>query len=174
LDGTLTDSDRAHYDAFDIFLKKYKPNFQLTQEYFNTKIHGGSNDKLFPALLERELSDEECKRYADEKEQCFRDLTMERGVTAIEGGKDFILWAKSNGFRVGIVTNAPRPNAEVILQALNIVDDIECLVLGEECEAGKPSPIPYIEGSKKLGVPLHDCIIFEDSPAGTHFLSTAH
>ena len=35
-----------------------------------------------------------------------------------------------------------------------------------ECKAGKPSPEPYLEGLRRLGLDAEMCIAFEDSPAG--------
>jgi HAD superfamily hydrolase (TIGR01509 family) len=40
-----------------------------------------------------------------------------------------------------------------------------------ECKAGKPSPEPYLEGLRRLGLDAGMCIAFEDSPAG---LACAH
>ena len=30
----------------------------------------------------------------------------------------------------------------------------------------KPYPEPYLEGAEKIGMPIEQCIVFEDSPSG--------
>ena len=71
--------------------------------------------------------------------------------------------------RVAAVTNAPRPNAELMLRALGLADPpaFEVLVIGTECARAKPFPDPYLEGMRLLGAtdPAR-CVAFEDSPTG--------
>ena len=48
------------------------------------------------------------------------------------------------------VTNAPRCNAEFMLAALHLT--FEILIIGDECEAMKPSPVPYQNAMRILKV----------------------
>lgn len=132
LDGTLAHSDGLHYVAFQRCCEKYFSDFTLTEEYFEREIHGRSNADIFTSLMQREVAGEELQRLADEKEACYRQLVAERGITALPGGKDFMHWAREQGFRVGIVTNAPRLNAESMLAALELTHaHHECLIIGK-------------------------------------------
>ncbi len=40
------------------------------------------------------------------------------------------------------------------------------IVCGDEIEAGKPDPLPYLRAAELLGVPAGECIAIEDSPTG--------
>ncbi len=42
------------------------------------------------------------------------------------------------------VTNAPKENAEFLLRVLKVQHYFEFVVLGDDCEAGKPHPAPYL------------------------------
>jgi beta-phosphoglucomutase-like phosphatase (HAD superfamily) len=119
-----------HYIAFQRYCEKYLPDFTLTEEFFEREIHGRSNANIFPALWKREIVGDELHLFADEKEACYRKLVAEVGITALACGKDFIKWAMSEGFKVAIVTNAPRLNAESMLLALDLQGTIDCLIIG--------------------------------------------
>ena len=45
-------------------------------------------------------------------------------------------------------------------------DVIEGVVIGAECPRAKPHPDPYLIAMERLGVPAHDCVVFEDSRSG--------
>jgi sugar-phosphatase len=40
------------------------------------------------------------------------------------------------------------------------------LVSAEDVQQGKPAPDPYLLGARLLGVPVSECMVFEDAPAG--------
>lgn len=174
IDGTLANSDTIHFVAFQQICNKYINGFNLTEEFFEKNIHGKSNFEIFPSLFNKEMHKNEIIEIANEKEALFRELLMEsfkknshiNEMHAITGGRNFILWAKENNIKIGIVTNAPRLNAECVLNMLNIMNLIDCLIIGEECIESKPSPIPYLEGAKLLNLDIKNCIIFEDSSSG--------
>ena len=54
----------------------------------------------------------------------------------------------------GVVTNAPRPNAELMLAGLGLAGRFPVLVIGDELASGKPHPLPYLTG---LRTPRRDC-----------------
>ena len=65
------------------------------------------------------------------------------------------------------VTNAPRPNAELMLTSLGLDGYFEHVVIGTECIRAKPHPDPYLEGMRLVGAcDASRCVAFEDSPAG--------
>lgn len=79
------------------------------------------------------------------------------GVKALIDGLDPARWA--------IVTSAPRALAESRLRAVGLpVPD--AFITGESVRNGKPDPEGFLKGAELLGVPIADCLVFEDSPAG--------
>jgi mannitol-1-/sugar-/sorbitol-6-phosphatase len=85
------------------------------------------------------------------------------GIVAMEGIHAFIevldpgTWA--------VVTSAPRALAEVRLRAVNVPIP-EVMITAEDVQRGKPDPQGFLLGAQRLGVPITECLIFEDSPAG--------
>ena len=40
------------------------------------------------------------------------------------------------------------------------------LIAPEDVQRGKPEPEGFLKAAKLLGVPISECLVFEDSPAG--------
>jgi phosphoglycolate phosphatase len=71
------------------------------------------------------------------------------------------------------VTNAPRPNAEMLLSGLGIVHRFKALVIGDELPHGKPHPMPYLEGLRAVNAAPDQSLAFEDSRSGIQSASAA-
>ena len=84
----------------------------------------------------------------------------------LKGLNEYIDWIKRKGIKTAAVTNAPKPNVEAMLKAINLDTFFEHVILGETFEFPKPYPDPYLEALKLVGLQKEDCIIHEDSPAG--------
>ena len=67
---------------------------------------------------------------------------------------------------MAVVTNAPRVNAEHMLDAIGLFERFGTIVVGEECERGKPHPAPYRAAMEALRVGPRDSVTFEDSRSG--------
>lgn len=59
------------------------------------------------------------------------------------------------------VTNAPRPNAELMIEILGLSDFFNAVIVGSECEHAKPYPDPYLKALEMLKVSKDHTIIFE-------------
>ena len=72
---------------------------------------------------------------------------------------------KAQGMPMMVTTNTERYVADSAIAALGreyFVDTI----CGDEVPQGKPAPDMYSEAARRLGVPAHECLVFEDSAAG--------
>jgi len=169
MDGTLCDTDPIHHEVFADLLMAHGKNggVRIDDAFFHEHIAGKTNEAIFPALFP-ELDAATHERMWEEKEARFRALA-EAKLTQMPGLTELLRWAKEKNVRVAAVTNAPRPNAELMLRALGLADPpaFEVLVIGTECARAKPFPDPYLEGMRLLGAtdPAR-CVAFEDSPTG--------
>lgn len=161
LDGTLVDTDRVHLVAFNKVLEPYGK--QIDAAFYATNVMGFPNDAIMERLLPERPVDERMAA-ADRKEAMFRamagDLEPLPGVVAL------LDWADSVGCACGVVTNAPRANAEMVLDALKLVGRFRTLVIGDEVARSKPDPLPYLTGLSRLGGAPERSVAFEDSRSG--------
>lgn len=161
LDGTLVDTDRVHLVAFNRVLEPYGK--RIDAAFYATNVMGFPNDTIMERLLP-ELPVADRMAVADHKEATFRamagDLEPLPGVVAL------LDWADGVGCPCGVVTNAPRANAEMVLNALGLAGRFRTVVIGDEVERSKPDPLPYLTGLSRLGAAAARSVAFEDSRSG--------
>lgn len=161
LDGTLADSDPLHFRAFQTAAQRW--GVEIDEDYFATRMSGRSNGAICAELLPRHGADDHAK-LAAEKEELFRS-TVDR-VEPVAGLHPFLDWARGQGLKLAVVSNAPRANITAILDAFNIAGRFDAVVSGEELTHGKPDPLPYATALAQLGVGADQAIAFEDAVPG--------
>lgn len=70
-------------------------------------------------------------------------------------------WVENHGLKRAAVTNAPRPNAELMLSILGLSDFFDAVIIGGECEHAKPHPDPYLKGLEALKASKDHTFVFE-------------
>jgi HAD superfamily hydrolase (TIGR01509 family) len=169
IDGTLTDTDALHLEAFNEVLGPYGHAFDHAR--FTKELQGFSN----ASIGERFLPDEPVERRAaiiGEKEKTFRKLLAGR-IEPLPGLMALLARADRAKIPMVAVTNAPRLNAEMLLSGLGILERFKVLVIGDELAHGKPHPMPYLEGLRVAGAAAAASVAFEDSRSGVRSACSA-
>ena len=169
IDGTLTDTDALHLEAFNEVLGPHGHAFDHAR--FTKELQGFST----ASISERFLPSEPPERQAaimGEKERAFRKLVAGR-IQPLPGLMALLARADRANVPMGAVTNAPRLNAEMLLSGLGIADRFKVLVIGDELPRGKPHPMPYLEGLRAIGAAPKASVAFEDSRSGVQSASSA-
>jgi HAD superfamily hydrolase (TIGR01509 family) len=169
IDGTLTDTDALHLEAFNEVLGPYGHAFDHAR--FTRELQGFSN----ASISERFLAGQPPERQTiimGEKEQAFRKLVAGR-IQPSPGLMALLALADRAHVPMVAVTNAPRLNAEMLLSGLGIADRFKVLVIGDELPHGKPHPMPYLEGLRAVGAAPKASVAFEDSRSGVQSASSA-
>ncbi|PON34063.1 HAD hydrolase, subfamily IA [Parasponia andersonii] len=165
VDGTLCDSDPLHHHAFRELLLEigYNGGVPIDEDFFIENIAGKHNDDIaraiFPDDFERGL------RLTEEKEVVFRRLASEQ-LKPVDGLYELKKWIQDRGLKRAAVTNAPRPNAELMISLLGLSDFFDAVILGDECDHAKPHPEPYLKALEVLKASKDHTFIFEDSVSG--------
>jgi HAD superfamily hydrolase (TIGR01509 family) len=169
IDGTLTDTDALHLEAFNEVLGPHGHAFDHAR--FTRELQGFSN----ASISERFLAGQPPERQTiimGEKEQAFRKLVAGR-IQPLPGLMALLALADRANIPMAAVTNAPRLNAEMLLSSLGIADRFKVLVIGDELAQGKPHPMPYLEGLRAVGAAPEASVAFEDSRSGVQSASSA-
>jgi HAD superfamily hydrolase (TIGR01509 family) len=58
--------------------------------------------------------------------------------------------------------------AQRVLEVLDLIDVFDFIATRDDVELGKTNPEIYELVSSELAVPLGECLMIEDSPAGVH------
>ncbi len=161
LDGTIVNTDPIHYLAWQQML--LSSNIEIDETFYKARISGRLNPEIVKDILPQ-LSLAAGQQFADEKEALFREMARE--LKPLSGFAKLIAWTDAHQLKRALVTNAPRLNAEFMVEVLGIKAAFHTIVLGDDCLAGKPDPAPYQVALEKLGIKAEAAIALEDSPSG--------
>ena len=160
-DGTIVNTDTIHYKIWKDFLLEY--NVEINEEIFKSNFAGRHNPDIIRDVLPN-LSVQESEQFAEEKEARFREQASL--LEPIKGFAELLAWSKEHHLKNALVTNAPKLNAYFMLEALQLKESFDIIILGEEQIAAKPDPTPYKVALEKLGIDAQQAIAIEDSPSG--------
>jgi len=96
--------------------------------------------------------------------ECFLARTSE--VVPKPGAVEIIEEAIARAVPIAVATSSPRRVAERVLLGAGLLAHFAVLAGGDEVTAPKPDPAVYLLAATRLGVPLHDSLVLEDSITG--------
>ncbi|WP_455826551.1 HAD-IA family hydrolase [Pseudomonas graminis] len=154
MDGTLLNSIAAAERVWSIWAERHG----LDVAAFLTTIHGARAIDTITRQALPGVDPEVEAQWITEAE-----VNDVEGVVAIPGAVAFL--NSLPGDQWALVTSAPKALALRRLQAAGIVPPA-ALVTAEDVAVGKPDPACYVLGAQRLGVPVQDCLVFEDATVG--------
>lgn len=169
IDGTLVESDPLHLEAFNRAFAPYGHHFD--RDRFGRELQGLANEAIGARFLPEETPERQWEIMM-EKEALFRSLASE-GIEPVHGLFALLDWADAQNLPAVAVTNAPRANAELLLESIGARHRFKGLVIGDELAHGKPHPLPYLTGLQILGATAENCVAFEDSRTGIKSATSA-
>ena len=162
MDGVIVDSNPYHEIALRQFCRKYGRD--LSEEELREKIFGRRNRDWLTRVF-GDLSEEEIKKYGEEKEALFRQL-YEKDIQPVAGLKEFLDEVAKLGIPRCIATSAPRANVDFVLDKTGLGRYFEVVLDESFVKEGKPHPEVYLKAARALNFPPDRAIVFEDSLAG--------
>jgi phosphoglycolate phosphatase len=149
LDGTLLDTAPDMGATLNVLLQEHGLP-ALAQQIIRPKVSRGSRALVtlgFGAATE-----------AEHAPRIERFLTLYSQRLAVdtqpfEGVLPLLASLEARGMPWGIVTNKPGWLAQPLLQTLQLLGRCGCLVCGDTLAERKPSPLPLLHASDKIGIP---------------------
>lgn len=81
------------------------------------------------------------------------------------GAREFLESLRDAGIPTALVTMSLHDMAQHVADQLGFVG-FDAIIAGDDVEHAKPHPDPYLRGAAAIGVPIEDCVAFEDSNIG--------
>nr|GEW97061.1 haloacid dehalogenase-like hydrolase domain-containing protein Sgpp [Tanacetum cinerariifolium] len=88
-------------------------------------------------------------------------IEEKKGVETVEPIKGLYKLTEDHGLKPAIVTNSPRPNAELMILTLGLTDFFLSVIIDGKCEHAKPAPDPYLMALEVLNVSKEHAFICE-------------
>ena len=163
MDGTLIDSEELHWIAWRETMAGQ--GHSITHEQFLSSF-GQRNDTIISGWLGATATPELIAKIGDAKEKRYRDLIQKNGISPLPGVAQWIHRLHEQQWLQAIASAAPRPNVDVVLDALNAAPCFQAIVSAEDVSKGKPDPEVYLTAAAKVGASPARCVVVEDAPAG--------
>jgi HAD superfamily hydrolase (TIGR01509 family) len=136
------------------------------------RMHGLRNDDIVRDYFGPDLDPDTLFEHGAAKERLWREM-MEPELEdwIVPGVREFL--ARWMGAPMAVASNAEVPNINFVLDRARLRPHFRAVVDGHQVTRPKPSPDIYLRAAELIGVPVTDCIVFEDSHAGVEAGRTA-
>lgn len=166
-DGTLADTMPLHYKAWCAALRGHAAEFPEALFY---ELGGVPTERIVEILNERHGYALEAVATARRKEDFFLEMLAEIGpiesvVKIVNEVAGRLPMAVASGGHRRVVTK--------ILEALGLLPKFAAIVCAEDYTHGKPSPDPFLEAARRLGIAPEKCLVFEDTRIGEEAATAA-
>ncbi len=164
MDGVLIDAREWHFQALNEVLEIF--GYEISREMHETRYDGLSTLKKLNMLTEEQglpthlhqminrIKQDKTLRIAAQK--CYPNVSHQVLIGKL----------KSQGIKIGLVTNSVRLTTEFMLTYARLIDLMDVIITNEDVELPKPNPEGYLEAMKKLGAIPSETVVIEDSQYG--------
>jgi HAD superfamily hydrolase (TIGR01509 family) len=161
-DGVLVDSFELHEQAWLELEKRTQLGF--TSEFIH-RTFGMTNPSIFRKLLGEQISDEDIGRYADLKEECYRDVARGR-IRLLDGMRELLDALTQRGVKLAIGSSGPLANLELTVRDCDLEGRFAAIASLEDITRGKPDPQVFLVAAAKVGARPARSVVFEDAMVG--------
>jgi beta-phosphoglucomutase family hydrolase len=161
-DGVIVDSSTQHEQAWErIAAELGRP---LPADHFERGF-GLKNERIIREILGWTRDVAEIRRISLRKEELYRVLLRETGISLLPGVAEFLGRLRQQGIPCVVGSSSHRANIEAALAVLEL-DAFEAMITAEDVSLGKPDPEVFLLAAERIAVPPSRCVVFEDVPAG--------
>lgn len=163
MDGLIFDTEKLSYLSFVEAAKKFNINFDL--KIFHKML--GTNHESIRNTLKDEFGDKiDIDEYIKEKRRINLSL-LQDGAEKKYGLDELLIYLTDKNIKKAVATSSNREVALNILERANILQHFNYVLCGDEVRKSKPDPEVFLNVAKKLEVNPRNCLVLEDSEAGT-------
>jgi beta-phosphoglucomutase len=162
MDGTMVDNMMTHHRAWQIKLRELGLDMPL--EEVHRTIHG-KNEEIIERLFGNRFTPEQRRQIAAEKEARYREVFLPE-LKLIDGLQLFLNDCLSKNIPLSIGTAAPPANVHFAMENLKLYPFFKKIIHSDDVSLGKPNPEVFAKAAAGMGIPLSNCLVFEDSPTG--------
>lgn len=159
-DGVLVKTMESHFNAWKKTLKAF--NIHLKEEEYYP-LEGMKLIKIAEYLCQKNNKHDVC--YEDIVKEKIKNYTQDTRCELYPGVTEFIEILNKKAIKKAIVSASVY---EQLLKGVGpkFLEQFDAIIEGNSTALGKPSPDPYLEGARKLGLEPGECIVIENAPLG--------
>ena len=158
MDGTIIESNSAHYNAYKKVFEKYDKPFLNLDEWNNIIL----NDSFTKCYLDKIFDENTCNQIKKEK----MEMLKEEAIFYTKNSDIFLKYLIDNKFNFCIVTNTNRETVEIFKEKLPLLNLINNWICREDYNLSKPNSECYELAKHKYYKNEKYIVGFEDSMVG--------
>jgi beta-phosphoglucomutase family hydrolase len=162
-DGVIVDTEWHHEVCWLSLAKELA--LPITHEQYVSGF-GVKNERFIKEILAWSDDPEEIQMLAKRKEAIFQEHAKTATIHLLQGLQPFLLALQKRGIACAIASSSILKNIEIILENSSIPSFFSAVVSGEDVSVGKPDPACFLTAAKKIALPSHQCVVFEDALLG--------
>ena len=162
-DGVIVDSSVPHEQSWERLAAEEKR--PLPVGHFKRSF-GMKNERIIPGILNWTDEPAEVHRLSLRKEELYRAIVTESGLSPLPGVKLFLARLADAGIPCVVGSSTHRLNIETALEMMGLRPFFRDLVTAEDVSHGKPDPEVFLTAASRIGRRPAECIVFEDAHVG--------
>ncbi len=165
--GTLFFDSHKHVLAWDKMSRELRGVGITTQE-IQTHFYGVPNNRIIEYLLGRSCPEEELNPYSEKKEAYYREFCRNDAASfhLVAGANEFFSLLQQKAIPFTIASASIKSNIDFFVESFSLAQwfDPDKIIYDD---GSYPNKIEmFRHAASAIGVPVEDCLIFEDSESG--------
>lgn len=161
MDGVIIDSEVIYIDFFQKVLQDFDVEISEEDLFSLAGLSQQKTDEFLKSKLHRKPEEvySLMKKYIDDDKINYSSIVM-------DGFYPLLKELKRKNFKIALASSSPKKTIKNVLEELDIKDEFDAVISGEDFKESKPNPEIYIKTCEILGVRPKDAIAIEDSDYG--------
>ncbi|MDU7298392.1 MAG: HAD family phosphatase [Finegoldia magna] len=161
MDGVIIDSEVVYIDFFKKVLEDFDVEISEEDLFSLAGLSQQKTDEFLESKLHRKPEEvySLMKKYIDDDKINYSSIVM-------DGFYPLLKELKRKNFKLALASSSPKNTINIVLDELDIKDEFDAIISGEDFEESKPNPEIYIKTCEILGVRPQDAVAIEDSDYG--------
>ena len=161
-DGLILDTETHQFLILQELFEKN--GSELPIERWQQEIGTQSGFSPFKYLAEKHGGKIEHETLKEQFKEKFHSILTSENARA--GVEDYLKVAKDMGLKIGLATSSNYEWVSTHLKNLGLFNYFDCIQTSDDVEKVKPDPSLYLQTAKCFGLPVEECLVFEDSANG--------
>jgi beta-phosphoglucomutase len=170
MDGLVLDTETTYFAAWR---QAAKAMGYVFSEAFCSSLSGLHYQDIEPKLMAHCGADFNLPAFNRLSGMFWREHVNAYGIDIKHGFTQLLEFIVQQQLPYCLATNSRAVNAYECLELAGIKDVFSIIVTRDDVERGKPAPDVFLRSADLLQVPIHQCLVLEDSHAGIEAASRA-
>ena len=142
----------------------------ISEEELHTRLNGVPNHQIIEYFLQREIDEEESKRYSLMKEELYRQACLNDpdSFHLVKGVEDYFELLKKQGIPFTIASASIKENIDFFVESFHLERWMNPLKIIYDNGSYADKENMFLDAARLLDCDIQKTIIFEDSLAGVH------